>query len=83
MVIRLMMFCPIIGVIESAGSRVYAKLFLAFSVPEPVESHVHGFCAFWRYFAIDDSILDERSRMPLFWAYEKAEKALKEAASGK
>ena len=48
--------CPIIGIIEFFGPPVYAKLFLACSVPEPVESHVHGLCMCWCYFVIDYSI---------------------------
>ena len=51
-----MMFGPIIRIIEFSRAPVNAKLFLAFSVPEPMESHVHGLCSFWLYFAVDDSI---------------------------
>ena len=52
----LMVFSPVVGVVEFAGPPVNAELLLALSVSEPVELHVHRFCSFWLYFDIDDTI---------------------------
>ena len=50
-----MVFGPIVGVIEYTRSPIELELLLCFSVPEPVEAHIHGLCAFGLDFAIDDS----------------------------
>jgi hypothetical protein len=43
-----MMFGPIVGVVCLAWLPEELELLLAFSVSQPVEVHVHGFCAFFR-----------------------------------
>ena len=50
-----MMFGPIISMVEFSGAPVDAEMFLAFSVTEPVEGHVHGFSVLWLDLAIDDA----------------------------
>ena len=52
MVFGWMVFCVIVSIVEFAGSPINAKLFLAFAIAKPVESHVHGLCSFWLNFAI-------------------------------
>ena len=50
-----MMFRPVISIVEFARTPVDAKLLLTFPVPQPIETHVHRFGAFWRDFAIHDA----------------------------
>jgi hypothetical protein len=50
------MFCPVVGIVQLSGLPVNAELSLAFSIEQPVESHVHGFGLFGLYFAVDDPI---------------------------
>ena len=47
-----LVFSLVVSVVEFAGAPVDAKLFLAFSVAEQVESHIHGFCSFGLNFTI-------------------------------
>ena len=49
-------FRPIVGIIEFSWSPVETKLFLAFTIAEPMEAHIHGFRSFWLYFSIDNAI---------------------------
>ena len=49
-------FGPVIGIVGFAGAPVKLELVVAFAVAQPVKSHIHGFGAFWLYFAIDDGI---------------------------
>lgn len=51
-----MVFRPIVCKVEFSRSPIESKLLLAFSVTEPVESHVDGFGSFRLYLSIDDSI---------------------------
>ena len=45
--------CPIVCIIKFPRTPIESELFLAFSVSEPVESHVHGFGSLRLYFAVD------------------------------
>ncbi len=43
---------PVMGIVEFAWVPVDAKLFLAFSVAEPMKMHIHGFCTFGLDFTV-------------------------------
>ena len=47
-------FCPVVGIVEFAWLLVETKLFLAFKISKPMESHVYGLCVFWLHLAIDE-----------------------------
>ena len=49
------MFGPVVAKISLAGSPVELELFLCFAVPEPIETHVHGFSSSWLDVLIYDS----------------------------
>ena len=49
-------FCPVVCVVEGAGSQVDSELVLVDgAVAEPVESHVHCLRAFWLHLLVDDA----------------------------
>ena len=51
-----MVFCPVVRVIEGAGSPIKSELVLVDgAVEEPVESHVHRLGAFWLHLLVDDA----------------------------
>ncbi len=55
-----MMFCrmvlgPIVGIFESSRLPKDSELLLALSIPKPMESHVHCFCAFGLNFVGDNA----------------------------
>ena len=56
MVSSRVVFRPIVGIICFAWTPKKFELLLAFSVAEPMETHVHSFCTFWLYFSIDNCI---------------------------
>ena len=51
-----MVFGPGIGIVGFAGAPVKLELIVAFTATQPVKLHIHGFGAFWLYFAIDDGV---------------------------
>ena len=56
MVRHRMIFCPVVGVVCGAGAPLKSKLFLVDAViPQPIETHVHGFGMFWLYPFVDDA----------------------------
>ena len=55
MVRHRMVFCPVVGVVRGAGAPVKLKLFLVeTAIPQPIETHIHGFGTFWHPF-VDDA----------------------------
>ncbi len=50
------MFCPVICIVEFARFPIDAELFLAFSVSEPMDSHIHCLGPFWLLISIDDTV---------------------------
>ena len=50
------MLDPVICIVEFSGSPVDSKLILTFAIAQPVEMHIHGFCAFWLDLTIDDAL---------------------------
>ena len=50
-----MMFCPVVGVVCGTRAPEKSKLFLDVAIPQPVETHVHGFGAFWLYPFVEDA----------------------------
>ncbi len=56
MVRRRMMFRPVVGVVRGAGAPVKSKLFLVdAAIPQPMETHIHGFDTFWLDPFVDDA----------------------------
>jgi hypothetical protein len=53
---RWMMFRPMIGIVCGARAPVKLELFLVDAViPQPVETHVHGFGTFWLHPFVDNA----------------------------
>ena len=50
-----MMLGPVVCPVGGDGLPEKAELTLGFAVPQPVKSHVHGFCVSWLYVVVHDS----------------------------
>ena len=51
------MFCPVVVSVEGPRPQKKSELLLVYCpIVQPVESHVHGFGAFWLDFAVYDCI---------------------------
>ena len=46
----------VIPPVRRAGAPVEPELFLIFAVSQPVETHIHGFRAFWLDTIVDDAL---------------------------
>ena len=64
-----MMFGPVVSIVCFSWPPEKFELLLAFSVSQPMKTHVHCLCSFWLYFGIDDCFghgvvgLDGRCRL--------------------
>jgi hypothetical protein len=53
---RWMMFCPVVSMVRGAWAPAKLELFLVdAAIPQPVETHVHGFGTFWLHPFVDDA----------------------------
>ena len=62
-----MVLCPIVCIVLLAWSPIEPKLLLAFSVAEPMESHIHCFRSFWLNLFVDNSFCHCIVRLHWSW----------------
>ena len=56
MVRRRMMLRPVVGIVRGAGAPIKSELLLAdAAIPQPMETHIHGFGTFWLHPFVDDA----------------------------
>ena len=58
MVHHWMMFCQVVGIVCGAGVPIKSELLLVdAAIPQPMETHIHGFGTFWLHPFVDDAFV--------------------------